>query len=280
MKLVRYGRQGAERPGMLDAAGRLRDLGAVLSDIDGAALVPDALDALAALDPAALPEVPGRPRLGPCLGRVGKIVCVGLNYSDHAAEAGMAVPTEPILFLKATSAISGPADPVRIPPGSAKTDHEVELGVVIGRTARRVTEAGALDHVAGYCIVNDVSERAWQIERLGQWTKGKAADSFCPTGPWLVTADEVPDPQALRLWLDVDGERRQDGTTANMVFGVARLVSCISHFMTLEPGDLIATGTPAGVGMGMTPQRFLRAGQSMRLGIDGLGEQHLPVVQG
>ncbi len=271
MKLVRLGAPGAEIPALLDAEGRYRDLSAHVADIDGAALAD--LARLAALDPADLPLVEGTPRIGPCVGRVGKFVCVGLNYADHAAESGMAVPAEPILFMKATSAICGPNDDVLIPRESEKADWEVELGVVIGREARYVDEADALDHVAGYCVVNDVSERAFQAERGGQWTKGKSADTFGPIGPWLVTRDEVPDPQDLSLWLEVDGRRYQDGSTRTMVFGVAHLVSYISRFMSLQPGDVIATGTPPGVGMGQKPPVWLREGQVMRLGIDGLGEQ-------
>ncbi|MFA5538786.1 MAG: fumarylacetoacetate hydrolase family protein, partial [Gemmobacter sp.] len=261
MKLVRLGAPGAEIPALLDAEGRYRDLSAHVADIDGAALAD--LARLAALDPADLPLVEGTPRIGPCVGRVGKFVCVGLNYADHAAESGMAVPAEPILFMKATSAICGPNDDVLIPRESEKADWEVELGVVIGREARYVDEADALDHVAGYCVVNDVSERAFQAERGGQWTKGKSADTFGPIGPWLVTRDEVPDPQDLSLWLEVDGRRYQDGSTRTMVFGVAHLVSYISRFMSLQPGDVIATGTPPGVGMGQKPPVWLREGQVM-----------------
>lgn len=280
MKLLRFGPPGEEKPGCLDAAGVLRDLSSVVDDIAGDALSDAGLARLRAIDPASLPAVQGQPRLGPCVGRIGKLVCVGLNYSDHAAEAGMPVPTEPILFMKATSSICGPNDDVILPPGADKTDWEVELGIVIGTTARRVSQADALAHVAGYCIVNDVSERAWQLERQGQWTKGKSADTFGPVGPWLVTRDEVPDPQALSMWLDVDGARMQTGSTATMVFGVVHLVSYISQFMTLYPGDVIATGTPPGVGLGKKPQRFLKPGEVMRLGIAGLGEQVQRVVQG
>ena len=274
MKLLRYGAPGAERPGLLDSQGRIRDLSAHLDDVAGAALLPDALARLAALDTADLPAVEGNPRIGPCVGRVGKFICIGLNYADHAAETGAAIPREPILFMKATSAITGPNDPLIIPRGSEKTDWEVELGVVIGTEARNVSEADAMKHVAGYCLVNDVSERAWQAERGGQWTKGKSADSFGPIGPWLVTPDEVADPQALSLWLSVDGLQRQHGSTATMVFGVRSLVAYISQFMSLQPGDIISTGTPPGVGLGIKPQPvFLRPGQTVRLGIDGLGEQ-------
>ncbi|NPT36013.1 fumarylacetoacetate hydrolase family protein [Paraburkholderia xenovorans] len=278
MKLVRWGQPGAEKPGMLDNEGRVRSLVGVIDDWHGAALADGALARVAALDPQTLPAVAPGERLGPCVGAVGKFVCVGLNYTDHAAEAGMALPKEPILFLKATSAINGPADPIRMPRDAVKVDWEVELGIVIGKTASYVTRDDALAHVAGYCVVNDVSERAFQLERGGQWDKGKAADTFGPLGPWLVTADEVPDPQALPLWLDVDGVRRQAGNTRDMIFGVAELVSYISGFMSLQPGDVIATGTPAGVGMGFKPPVYLRAGQTVRAGIAGLGEQSSPVV--
>ncbi len=258
---------------MLDAGGRLRDLSAVIADVAAEALRPGALAELAGVDSATLPPIGGTPRVGPCVGAVGKIVCVGLNYSDHAAEAKMAVPKEPILFLKPTSSICGPDDDVEIPPGAQKTDWEVELGIVIGKPGKYVAPERALDHVAGYCIVNDVSERAYQLERGGQWDKGKGCDTFAPIGPWLVTKDEIPDPQALDLWLDVDGERLQNGNTRTMVFGVAHLVSYISQFMSLRSGDVIATGTPPGVGMGQRPPRFLKAGQTMRVGISGLGIQ-------
>jgi 2,4-didehydro-3-deoxy-L-rhamnonate hydrolase len=277
MKLIRFGAAGQERPGLVDGDGRVRDLSAHVPDIAGNTLLPETLDRLRALDPGQLPLAEPE-RFGPCVGAVGKFVCIGLNYSDHAAETGAAIPSEPILFAKWTSAISGPNDDVQIPVGSRKTDWEVELGVVIGKGGRNIDEAVALDHVAGYCVVNDVSEREWQLERGGTWDKGKGCDTFGPIGPWLVTADEVPDPQALRLWLDVDGERRQDGSTATMIFGVRTLVSYCSRFMSLQPGDIISTGTPPGVGLGMKPPTFLRAGQSMRLGIDGLGEQRQRVV--
>ncbi len=278
MKLLRYGPLGAEKPGMLDADGQLRDLSGVVPDIAGDVLTPDGLARLAALDPATLPIVQGAPRLGACVGKVGKMICIGLNYADHAAESGMAVPPEPVLFFKATSAICGPNDNVRIPRGALKTDWEVELGVVIGREARYVDAADAMDHVAGYCIVNDMSERAFQMERAGQWVKGKSADTFGPTGPWMVTKDEVPDPQDLSMWLEVDGHRYQDGSTKTMVYGVAHLVHYISQFMSLQPGDIISTGTPPGVGMGQKPQVYLREGQVMKLGIDGLGAQHQTTV--
>ncbi|MEZ5775203.1 MAG: ureidoglycolate lyase [Hyphomicrobiaceae bacterium] len=274
MKLLRFGPKGEEKPGLLDGAGRLRDLSAAVADIAGPALSSSALDRLRAIDPASLPLVAGTPRLGPCVGAVGKLIAIGLNYSDHAAETGMEVPSEPIVFMKATSSICGPADPLEIPRGSQKTDWEVELGVVIGTRAKYVSEADALAHVAGYCVVNDVSERAFQAERKGQWTKGKSHDTFGPIGPWLVTADEIADPQALKLWCEIDGHRYQDGTTATMVYGVRFLVAYLSQFMTLEPGDVIATGTPPGVGLGIKPAPvFLRPGQRVRLGVEGLGEQ-------
>ncbi len=280
MKLLRYGPRGAEKPGLLDADGRIRDLSAVVDDIAGATLTPDGLQRLRALDPESLPLVAGEPRLGPCVGRVGKFVCIGLNYSDHAAETGAKVPSEPVVFGKWTSAICGPNDDVEIPRGSRKTDWEVELGVVIGLGGRYIDEADALRHVAGYCVVNDVSEREFQLEGTGTWDKGKGCDTFGPVGPWLVTADEVPDPQDLRLWLEVDGHRYQDGNTRTMVFGVAHLVSYLSRYMSLQPGDVISTGTPPGVGLGQKPEPiYLRAGQTMRLGIDGLGEQQQRVVQ-
>jgi ureidoglycolate lyase len=274
MKLVRYGNPGQEKPGLVDADGTIRDLSAHVDDIAGDVLTPEGLSRIAALDIAALPAVAGPGRFGPCVGRVGKFICVGLNYADHAAESGLKVPDEPVLFMKATSAITGPNDPVIIPRNSQKTDWEVELGVVIGKEARYVSEADAMDHVAGYCVVNDVSERAFQIERSGQWTKGKSADSFGPIGPWLVTRDEVRDPQNLKMWLTVDGVSRQNGSTTTMVFGVRHLVHYISQFMSLQPGDIISTGTPPGVGMGIKPNPvYLVPGQEIRLGIEGLGEQ-------
>lgn len=277
MKLLRYGAPGHERPGLLDGNGAIRDLSPVLPDIGPAALSDESLATLRALDPERLARVPDGARIGPCVAGVSKVIGVGLNYRAHAAEAGMAEPKEPVLFMKATTAIAGPDDPVTPPPGTAKLDWEVELGVVIGRTARGVALADALDHVAGYCVVNDLSERAFQLESTGQWVKGKSADGFCPIGPWLVTRDEVPDPQALRLWLEVDGRRMQDSTTGDMIFGVAEIVSYVSRFMTLLPGDVIATGTPQGVAMGRKPQPWLQAGQTMRLGIEGLGEQRQSV---
>lgn len=273
MKLLRFGPKGAEKPGMLDAEGRIRDLSEHLGDITGGTLDEVHLARLRTLEFDHLPVVEGDPRIGACLGDVGKFICIGLNYSDHAAETGATPPTEPIIFFKATSAIIGPNDDVIIPKGSVKTDWEVELGVVIGTEARYVSQAEALDHVAGYCVVNDLSERAFQMERGGQWVKGKSADTFGPIGPWLVTRDEVPDPQALRLWLDLDGQRRQDGSTATMIFGAAHLVSYVSQFMSLQPGDIISTGTPPGVGLGQKPPVYLRPGQEMRLGVEGLGEQ-------
>lgn len=274
MKLLRHGPVGHEKPGLIDANGIMRDLSSVVTDIAGPALLPEALAALAKVDPTTLPLVAEGTRLGPCVGQVGKFICVGLNYADHAAESGMEVPSEPVLFFKATSAICGPNDDVIIPRTSVKTDWEVELGVVIGREARYVDIANALDHVAGYCVINDLSERAFQMERGGQWVKGKSADTFGPLGPWLVTRDEVPDPQNLDIWLEVDGKRHQNGNTRTMIFGIAEIVSYISQFMSLQPGDVISTGTPPGVGLGMKPEPvYLRAGQHMRLGIAGLGEQ-------
>jgi len=273
MRLLRFGPPGHEQPALLDDTGTLRDLSGVIADFGPQTLADAELDRLRRLDPQTLPAVDASVRIGPCVGGVGKIVCIGLNYSDHAAEAGMRPPAEPILFMKATSALTGPNDDVVLPRGSLKSDWEVELGVVIGRTAKYVALEDALAHVAGYCVFNDISERAFQTERGGQWTKGKSADTFGPIGPWLVTRDAVPDPNALNLWLELDGTRYQRGNTANMIFDVAFLISYVSRFMTLHPGDVIATGTPAGVGMGQTPQRFLREGDVMRLGIDGLGEQ-------
>jgi 2-keto-4-pentenoate hydratase/2-oxohepta-3-ene-1,7-dioic acid hydratase in catechol pathway len=278
MKLVRYGNKGSERPGMLDAHGALRDLSGIIHDIDRRALSRGSLDALRGVDPSGLPLIAANQRLGACVGSVGKFVCVGLNYSDHAAESGMEVPKEPVLFMKATSSICGANDEIVLPRHSEKTDWEVELGVVIGTEAKYVSESEALSHVAGYCVVNDISERAYQLEGTGQWVKGKSADTFGPIGPWLVTADEVPDPQNLRLWLEVDGHRYQDGSTAMMVFDVAHLISYISRYMSLQPGDIISTGTPPGVGLGQKPPRFLRAGNVVRLGIHGLGTQHQTVA--
>jgi 2,4-diketo-3-deoxy-L-fuconate hydrolase len=262
---------------MLDAQGRVRDLSALVSDIAGDVLCPEGLERLKTLDPDSLPLVDGVPqqglRLGPCVGRVGKFVCIGLNYSDHAAESGMQVPPEPVVFNKWTSAIIGPDDEVRIPRGSVKTDWEVELGVVIGRGGAYIRQEDALSHVAGYCVINDISEREYQLDRSGTWDKGKGCDTFGPLGPWLVTADEVPDPHNLGMWLDVDGQRQQDGSTRTMVYRVDFLISYLSQFMSLQPGDVVSTGTPPGVGMGKKPPTFLRAGQVMQLGIEGLGTQ-------
>jgi len=280
MKLLRYGEKGQEKPGLLDEQGILRDLSAHVPDITGSMLGAASLDRLARLDPASLPRVEGEPRLGPCVGGVGKFVCIGLNYADHAAEAGMAIPTEPIIFNKWTSAICGPNDAVEIPRGSQKTDWEVELGVVIGKGGRYIDEANALEHVAGYCVINDVSEREWQLERGGTWDKGKGFDTFGPLGPWLVTRDEVADPHALDLWLEVDGQRYQDGNTRTLIFKIPQLIAYLSRCMSLQPGDVISTGTPPGVGMGIKPQPvFLKPGQTMRLGITGLGKQSQITVQ-
>ena len=272
MKLLRVGPPGKERPAILDAAGAIRDLSSVVKDIAGDTLLPDSLARIRQIDPSTLPALNGSPRVGPCVTGVGKFVCVGLNYSDHAAESNMPVPAEPIIFMKATSSISGPYDDVELPRGSQKSDWEVELGVVIGKPAKYVSEADAMSHVAGYCVVNDLSERAFQLEGTGQWVKGKSADTFGPIGPWLVTADEVPDCQNLGLWLEVDGHRYQDGTTKTMVFGVQYLVSYLSRFMSLQPGDIITTGTPPGVGHGKKPPVYLKPGNVMRLGVEGLGE--------
>src|SRR5487761_1875693 len=274
MKLLRYGPAGREKPGLVDRDGKIRDLSGTIGDIDGEALAPASLDRLRGIDPASLPLVSGAPRLGPCVGRVPKFVAIGLNYRQHAAETGAAIPKEPIIFMKATSSICGPDDEVMIPKGSQKTDWEVELGIVIGSLARYVAAHEARRYIAGYCIVNDVSEREFQIERGGQWTKGKSADTFGPIGPWLVTADEVPDPQNLKMWLEVDGHRYQNGSTKTMIFGVAHVVAYLSQFMSLQPGDVISTGTPPGVGMGIKPEPvWLKPNQTMHLGIEGLGEQ-------
>ena len=273
LKLLRYGEVCQERPGLLDAQGQVRDLGGQIPDLQPSTLDDATLARLRALDPESLPLVERPGRIGACVGGVGKFVCIGLNYRDHADETGAAYPAEPVVFLKATSSIQGPDDDVILPRGSVKSDWEVELGVVIGKKAKHVSEAEALEYVAGYCVVNDLSEREFQLERGGTWDKGKACDTFGPIGPWLVTRDEVPDPQALRLWLDLDGVRRQEGNTGNMIFSVAQTVSYLSDFMTLHPGDVISTGTPHGVGLGQRPPEYLRAGQSIRLGIEGLGEQ-------
>ncbi len=278
MKLVRYGNPGEEKPGMIDEGGVLRDLSGEVSDIAGEVLSDAGLERLRALDPASLPAVDGDPRLGPCVGQIGKYMCIGLNYSDHAAEAGMPIPEHPILFMKANSAIVGPDDEVVIPRGSKKTDWEVELGAVIGKPAKYVSEDEALDYVAGYCVCNDVSEREYQLHLTGQWTKGKSCDTFGPTGPWLVTRDEVADPQNLPMWLDVNGTRMQSGTTSTMIFSVAQIISHLSQLFTLHPGDVISTGTPPGVGMGAKPEPiYLKPGDVMELGIEGLGQQRQSV---
>lgn len=276
MKFLRYGEPGAEKPGVLDKDGQIRDLSGLIPDLQGDVLAQ--LATLKGLDVEALPQVPGKPRLGAPIAGTGKFICIGLNYADHAAETGMALPEEPIIFMKASSAICGPNDPIIIPRGSEKTDWEVELAVVIGKPAKYVSETDALEHVAGYSVTNDVSERAFQIERQGQWTKGKSCDNYGQIGPWLVTPDEVPDPQNLAMWLKVNGETKQDGSSKTMVFGVAHLVSYLSQFMTLHPGDVISTGTPPGVGMGFDPQQYLRAGDVVELGIEGLGSQKQNVI--
>ena len=278
MKLVRYGPLRAEKPGLIDATGALRDLSAHVDDIAGAAIAPDSLARLAALDHASLPAVEGEPRLGPCVGRVGKFLCIGLNYSDHAAETGATVPPEPVLFTKATSAIIGPNDDVHLPRGSTKSDWEVELAIVIGSTAKYVSEEEAEACIAGYCVVNDLSEREYQLERHGTWDKGKGCDTFGPIGPWLVTKDEVGDPCSLGMWLEVNGQRFQNGSSATMVYKPAFLVSYVSQFMSLQPGDVISTGTPPGVGMGQKPPVFLKGGDVMRLGIEKLGQQQQRVL--
>jgi 2,4-diketo-3-deoxy-L-fuconate hydrolase len=277
VKLLRFGPPGREKPGMLDAAGAIRDLSAHLDQLDGSALSNESLARLRAVDPSSLPLAPAGSRVGPCVANIGKFMCIGLNYSDHAAETGAAIPEHPILFMKANSAIVGPDDDVELPRGSTSTDWEVELGVVIGTKAKYVAAAQALDHVAGYCVVNDVSEREFQIERGGTWDKGKGCDTFGPIGPWLVTRDEVADPQKLKMWLEVDGHRYQNGSTETMVFGVAHLVSYVSRFMSLQPGDIISTGTPPGVGMGQKPQVYLKGGEVIALGIEGLGTQRQSV---
>lgn len=278
MKLLRYGSQGHERPGLLAANGEIRDLSGIIPDLAGESLLPGSIEKIRNIDISLLPRVAGRPRIGPCVGGVGKFICIGLNYSDHAAESGMAVPVEPVVFMKATSSICGPDDTVVIPRESKKTDWEVELGVVIGKPAKYVEEADALSHVAGYCVINDLSERAFQLEGTGQWVKGKSADTFGPIGPWLVTPDEIPDPQNLEMWLDVDGHRYQNGSTKTMVFGVAHLISYLSRFMSLRSGDIISTGTPPGVGFGQRPPVYLRPGNHIQLGIRGLGQQNQDVA--
>ncbi|MET3598405.1 fumarylacetoacetate hydrolase family protein [Martelella mangrovi] len=276
MKLLRIGPSGHEKPAILDAEGRARDLSAHIADIAGDAITPEGLARIAAIDPQTLPLLEDE-RIGPCVAQVGKFICIGLNYADHAAESGMAVPAEPVMFMKATSAICGPFDEVLVPRGSDKCDWEVELGVVIGKGGVYISEDEAMDHVAGYCVINDISERGFQIERSGQWVKGKSADTFGPIGPWLVTTDEIDDPQNLKMWLEVDGKRYQDGSTRTMVFGVRHLVSYISQFMSLQPGDIISTGTPPGVGMGLKPPVYLSGGETMKLGIEGLGAQRQSV---
>ncbi|RFQ06007.1 FAA hydrolase family protein [Pseudomonas putida] len=280
MKLLRYGAKGAERPGLLDSNNQIRDLSGVVGDISGAALEPETLAKIAAIDPNSLPVVEGNPRLGACVGNIGKFICIGLNYADHAAESNMPIPSEPIIFNKWTSAVCGPNDNIEIPRGSKKTDWEVELGVVIGKGGRYIDEANAMEHVAGYCVVNDVSEREWQLERGGTWDKGKGFDTFGPIGPWLVTQDEIKDPHSLNLWLEVDGHRYQNGTTETLIFKIPQLIAYLSRCMSLQPGDVISTGTPPGVGLGIKPEPvYLRAGQTVRLGIDGLGVQQQFTVQ-
>ena len=278
MKLLRYGEVGAEKPGMLDEQGDIRDLSTIVSDISPAIIDAGDLDGLKSVDPASLPRVEGNPRLGPCVGRIGKFVCIGLNYSDHAKETGMPIPTEPIVFMKTTSSISGPNDDIELIRGSVKTDWEVELGIVVGKHTKYVSEENALDHVAGYCVVNDVSERQWQLEQGGQWIKGKSGDTYGPIGPWFVTRDEIPDPQNLDLWLEVNDKRHQDGNTRTMIFPVSTIISYLSQCMSLQPGDVIATGTPPGVGQGMKPPVYLRAGDRLRLGVEGLGIQQQTVI--
>ena len=278
MKLLRYGEVGAEKPGMLDEQGDIRDLSTIVSDISPAIIDAGDLDGLKSVDPASLPRVEGNPRLGPCVGRIGKFVCIGLNYSDHAKETGMPIPTEPIVFMKTTSSISGPDDDIELIRGSVKTDWEVELGIVVGKHTKYVSEENALDHVAGYCVDNDVSERQWQLEQGGQWIKGKSGDTYGPIGPWFVTRDEIPDPQNLDLWLEVNDKRHQDGNTRTMIFPVSTIISYLSQCMSLQPGDVIATGTPPGVGQGMKPPVYLRAGDRLRLGVEGLGIQQQTVI--
>jgi len=280
MKLLRYGAVGAEKPGLLDKNGIMRDLSGVIGDISGDALSDETLAKLRDIDPTTLPEVDASARIGACVGNVGKFICIGLNYADHAAEAGMALPEEPVIFFKATSAISGPNDDVEIPRTSQKTDWEAELGVVIGKHTKYVSKEDALDHVAGYCVVNDLSERDFQLHRSGQWVKGKSCDTFGPIGPWLVTRDEVSDPQDLAMYLDVNGHRYQNGSTNTMHFDVATVVSHLSQFMSLQPGDVISTGTPPGVGMGQSPETYLKPGDKMELGIEGLGVQIQNVIAG
>lgn len=279
MKLLRYGDKGQERPALLDNNGQLRDLSAVVADIAGQTLSPESIARLQDIDPSTLPLVEGSPRIGACVGQVGKFICIGLNYADHAAETGAAIPAEPVVFSKWTSAIVGPNDNVEIPRNSRKTDWEVELGVVIGKGGRYISENQAMEHVAGYCVINDVSEREFQLELGGTWDKGKGCDTFGPLGPWLVTRDEIADPHQLDLWLEVDGQRYQNGNTRTMIFQIPKIISYLSQFMSLQPGDVISTGTPPGVGLGIKPEPvYLRAGQTMRLGISGLGEQQQRTV--
>ncbi|MDP6393224.1 MAG: fumarylacetoacetate hydrolase family protein [Arenicellales bacterium] len=279
MKLLRYGPAGEEKPGLLDQDGTIRDLSSVIDDVNGGTLSPESIERLSGIEPGSLPAVTAEARLGTCVGNIGKLVCIGLNYSDHAKESGMPIPTEPIVFMKATSCISGPNDDIELLRGSQKTDWEAELGIVIGSHTKYVSEANALEHVAGYCVVNDVSEREWQLERQGQWIKGKSGDTYGPIGPWMVTRDEVPDPQALAIWLEVNGHRYQEGNTATMIFSARTIVSYLSQCMSLQPGDVIATGTPPGVGQGQNPQVFLKAGDVVTLGLDGLGSQQQTVVE-
>jgi len=278
MKLLRFGPDGFEKPGALDDDGKIRDLSGIVSDIAGKTLSSKSLAKLSQVDLSSLPLVTDQVRLGPCVTGTGKFICIGLNYADHAAESGLEVPPEPVIFMKATSAICGPNDPVIIPKGSEKTDWEVELGVVIGKRAKYISEERAMEHVAGYCLINDVSERAFQTEHAGQWTKGKSADNFGPIGPWMVTRDEITNPQDLAMWLSVNGEQRQNGSSRTMVYGVAHCVAYLSRFMSLQPGDIISTGTPPGVGMGMSPQTYLKPGDVIELGIEGLGEQRQDVI--
>ncbi len=280
MRLVRFGNFGSERPGVLDKDGIIRDLSTIIQDISQTTLSPESLEKLAHQELSELPIIDQQTRLGSCVGNVGKFICIGLNYRDHIKESGAEVPVEPVIFMKATSSLSGPNDDIVLPRGSTKTDWEVELAVVIGSRAQYVSECEALNYVAGYAVVNDLSEREYQLERSGQWVKGKSADGFGPLGPWLVTKDEIPDPQNLNLWLEVNGQRFQDGNTADMVFGVAFLISYLSQFMTLHPGDIISTGTPAGVGLGQYPSKYLEPHDKIRLGISNLGEQHQRILPG
>ena len=278
MKLLRYGEVGAEKPGILDEQGSIRDLSSIVEDIAPAMIEAGGVERIKSIDPTSLPLVEGNPRVGPCVGQIGKFVCIGLNYSDHAKETGMPIPTEPIVFMKTTSSISGPDDDIELIRGAVKTDWEVELGIVVGKHTKYVSEENALDHVAGYCVVNDVSERQWQLEQGGQWIKGKSGDTYGPIGPWFVTRDEIPNPQNLDLWLEVNDQRHQDGNTHTMIFSVSTIISYLSQCMSLQPGDVIATGTPPGVGQGMKPPMYLRAGDRLRLGVEGLGIQQQTVI--